>query len=211
MMEERLHASQLQSQATQAQLNMATHENAVTHEQLESAKSQHAQLLARASTSAGELEGQIKELSGQVQELRKFKVLAIEQQAQMAEAKQQAAQAQTTVLTLQEQRKVLQSENIDLKEELEHLYKHQQMLTTLQQQQQHSISSHSEPKLDVSIMEALKKQNRLIEDKCRMLQDNSMKMMKDFAIQPIHSSPPILPIPPIHNIPLPQSPDISGI
>lgn len=194
--EERLHATQAQLHATQTQLTTATQETTTTRGQLDESKATHAAKLERAAADAGHLEEQIKELAVQVQELRKFKAQAAEQQTQASEAKQLATQAQTAVLALQEQRKQLQSENIELKEELEHLYKHQQLLTTLQQQ--NHVSSHqSEPKLDVSIMEALKKQNRLIEDKCRMLQDNSMKMMKDFAIQGIS--------------PLPQSPDISGL
>ena len=194
--EERLQTTQTQLQATQGQLGASTRETATARDLLDDAKARHHTQVAAAAAEAGSLEGQVKDLASQVQDLRRFKTQATEQQQLVAEAKQQAAQAQTAVLALQEQRKQLQSENIELKEELEHLYKHQQLLTTLQQQQQHNmVGSHAyplaattEPKLDVSIMEALKKQNRLIEDKCRMLQDNSMKMMKDFAL--VHQAAP---------------------
>lgn len=195
-LEDKIKTLQAAHQSSQAQKDAALSEAEGLRGQQEALKATQATQLAKAASDAGALEGQVKELTGQVQELHKAKAQAQELQMKMIEGEQKVAQAQGSVITLQEQRKQLQSENIELKEELEHLYKHQQLLTSLQQQQQHSVASRSEPKLDSSILEALKKQNRLIEDKCRSLQDNSMKMMKDFALQSMS--------------PTPQSPDLSG-
>eukprot|EP01112_Ceratiomyxa_fruticulosa_P009542 TRINITY_DN2495_c0_g2_i1.p1 TRINITY_DN2495_c0_g2~~TRINITY_DN2495_c0_g2_i1.p1 ORF type:complete len:898 (+),score=257.46 TRINITY_DN2495_c0_g2_i1:209-2902(+) len=137
------------------------------------------------------------------------------------EVKLQLSQTQAVVLSLQEQRKQLQSENMDIREELERLYKHQQMVTSLQHQAQTSnptqnltqsqnnsinssniyspvtkndVSPPSSPSLsapvDKRIADALKRQNKIIEEKCRQLQDNSMRNVKDFTGSiPLSTSP----------------------
>lgn len=155
----------------------------------ETLRSQQAALMSKIDADRRLLEDKQRELEEKEKVISNLNGQNAAQKQTISAIKQQLTQVQTAVITLQEQRKKLQADNMELKEELDYLYKHQQMVTSLQQQRN---VGGPEPVSDKSIMDALAKQNKIIEEKCRMLQDNATKLMRDFTL-PSSLSLPISP------------------